>query len=77
MTAPKNPELLTAESVRTEWKSHTMRTLDAALTPGTISNTILVAGVTIALKKHRIHLMAASVAISNVAELWNKRCPRG
>lgn len=55
------------------WKSHTMRTLDAALTPGTLPNAILVAGVTLALKKHRMHLMVASVAISNATELWNKK----
>ncbi|MBN2733824.1 MAG: hypothetical protein JXQ82_03070 [Methanomicrobiaceae archaeon] len=75
MTAGINPESLKAEYVRTEWRSHTMRTIDAALTPGTISNAILVAGASIVLKKHRIHLMAASVAISGAAELWNKRCP--
>ena len=60
-----------------EWKSYTMRTIDAALTPGTLQNAVLITAAAFALRKHRVHLMAASVAISNASELWNKRCNRG
>ena len=65
MTEDNNPI-----EMRREWKSYTMRTIDSALTPGTIPNAILIAAATLALKKHRIHLMAASAAVSQATEFW-------
>lgn len=53
-----------------EWKSYTMRAIEAALTPGTLPNAVLITAAALALKKHRVHLMAASVAISQAAEIW-------
>ncbi|MDD4127114.1 MAG: hypothetical protein PHV39_05440 [Methanomicrobium sp.] len=71
-----NSETFTADTeyIRTEWKSHTMRAFDASLTPGTLSNAVLVTAVSLALKNHRIYLMAAGAAISQLSELREKIC---
>jgi len=60
--------------VRTEWKSHTMRAIEASLTPGTLPNAVLQAAVFLALKNHRMQLAAASVIVSQAAELWQSIC---
>ena len=67
----------TEELKKREWKSHTMRAIDAALTPGTLPNVVLITAVTLVLRKHRMHLMVASATISQAVELWNERCPPG
>ncbi len=58
------------QEMRTEWKSYSMRTLDASLTSGTFPNAILKTAVFIALKNHRMKFAAASYLLSQAAEAW-------